>query len=181
MPLGILSDEEFNKEVNNNNNNVVSKNVVIKEINKSGRNEGDVNKPESLRKVIAECKVNGAADSDIMEVFKTSPSSINAYSNGKNGTNEERNEKLTSFVKMMRGKITKRASRKLIVALDSLTEDKIKESKGTEISVIAKNLSAIISENEHKQEQLGNLNAHFHIYSPPQKSLDKYEVIDVNS
>jgi hypothetical protein len=189
MPLGILSDEEFEKELNSYKDNDKTKSInehdkdcaLIKDIPTQGRNEGDTNKPESLRQVIAQCKIEGSDDAEIKEAFKTSTSAINAYTNGKNGTSDKVNERLAKFVTAARSTITKKASRKLISALDHITEDKISELKANEISVVAKNLSSIINENEHKNAQIGNLNAQFVIFAPPQKAINDYDVIDVGN
>lgn len=190
MPLGILTDEEFNKElkiydingVNKINDKKDESLVEYKEINKSGRNEGDLNKPETLRQIIADCKINGDSDKEIKDSFKVSTSSINAYTNGQNGTNDKVNERLAKFVKNVRNSVTRRASRTLIKSLDLLTDEKISELKANEISVLAKNMSSIISDMEDKNKNInpGPL-AQFIIFQPPQKSINQYDVIDVKS
>ena len=186
MPLGILTDKEFEDELNSLNGNKPIKETEVARIEKmptSGRNEGDTNKPETLRQVIAECKINGADDKAIMEAFKTSTSSIHAYSNGKNSTaSDHANDKLAKFVKNARNSITRKASRRLISALDQITDDKISELKANEISVLAKNMSSIINDMQEKNTNIDNsMNAQFVIFAPPQKPIDRYDVIEVNS
>src|SRR3990167_38936 len=141
MPLGILSDEEFEKEL-----------------------------------------IKGNNDNDIKKSFKTSTSSINAYSNGKNGTNDKTNTKLARFVKNARNVITRKASRTLIKTLDHITEDRISELRANEMSVLAKNMSSIIADMEEKNRNVNNgIQANFVVYAPPQKSIEKYEVVEVDN
>ena len=220
MPLGILSDEEFEKELESLNNKVAydkviddlvevkpdklviennklvidndkvsidndkvsSVNCAVLELPTSGRNLGDDNKPETLRKIIAECKINGDDDKSIIDNFKTSSSSISAYSRGMNGTNDKVNDSLARFVKNARNSITRKASRTLIKTLDFISDDKINELKANEMSILAKNMSSIIADMEDKTRAVNNgIRAQFVIFAPPQKQLETYEVIEVSS
>jgi len=215
MPLGILSDEEFAKEleiykdevrkpiveINNEleveedkltnqdkasviNNSIARVGVEYKDIPVQGRNPGDVNKPDTLRNVIAQCKIEGATNRELKEVFNVSDSAIHAYENAKTSTSSNKVDKrLAKFVRAVRCSVTRKASRKMIAAIDAISDEKILELKGTELSVLAKNMSSIIADQEEKSAKLvDNSNKiQFNIFVPPQKSVSDYEVIDVGS
>ena len=93
MPIGIVSDEDFESELNRIS---VPKKVVpspvlnpeIVEMDRPGRKEGDVNVPESLRKIIGEeALLNGRQSAlGLAKMFDISPASVSAYANGATST-----------------------------------------------------------------------------------------------
>src|SRR5215510_5460530 len=92
MPMGIVSDDDFDREINHlNRKPVVTPPPVIPEVvdmPRPGRSNGDVNVPDSLRKIIGETSELEGRDAalELASKFGISPSSVSAYANGSTST-----------------------------------------------------------------------------------------------
>lgn len=150
MPMGIVSDTDFNKEVER-----VVPNGIVKDMPTRGRKEGDTNVPDSLRKIIGETSVtDGPAEAvALAKSFGISQSSASAYGVGATSTASYHDRPNLPVINDAKTKIQKRARAKLHKALNALTDDKIGESKAIEIASIAKTMSAIIKDMEPEPEE----------------------------
>ena len=193
MPIGLVSDELLKRELESCNGNRVSSSVPsgevageVEDIPARGRKEGDVNVPESLRKVIAEeALLNGRASAvDLAKGFGISASSVSAYSNGATSTTSYNspNKSLISHINKSRERAVKRASKTLNSALAAITQDKLDYADASDLSGIAKDMSVIIKNLEPRSESDDSNSPktpQFVIFAPSFRKEESFEVIDV--
>lgn len=173
MPLGILTDDQFESEI-------TKQNGVFVNLPNKGRN-GKVAVPESGRKLIGELAINGASTDELVREFGISASSISAYKNGatSTATYHQPNEDLKNHVMEARNKIVRRARKKLMQALDHITPDSMADCKARDLSGIAKDMSSIIRNMEPDDEKEKSTNNQFIFMVPPMKKEIDFPVIDV--
>jgi predicted transcriptional regulator len=186
MPLGILSDEAFEKELNrinsNNESNESDDSDVIAEVVDINKGRGDKKEvPESVRKVIGEEKVLGSDSKELAEIFKVSESSVSAYGNGARSTANynEGNGELKTHVDSIRDKIANKARVRLINAIHHITPEKLAESKIKDLSQIAKDMSVVIK-NIEPQTNTPSLGVQFVFFAPKLKQESDYDVIAIS-
>ena len=154
MGMGIVSDTDFDSELANVRGKTREESrpvtAIINPLPTPGRNNGDVNVPDSLRKVIGETAItNGRQEAlAIGRAFGISDSSTSAYGVGARSTASYDDRPSLPIINGAKEKIQRRARIKLHVALSSLTKEKIQESKAIEIASIAKTMSGIIKDME---------------------------------
>ncbi len=159
MPIGIVSDEEFNVEVERLERSPVPelKPAQVIDIPRPGRNEGDNNVPDSLRALIADDKVQNGRRSatQFAKMFDVSPSSVSAYSNGATSTAsyDKANPRLASALRQSKDRITKKASKILNKTFENITEDKLMEADLKDLALVAKTMSGIIKDMEPASER----------------------------
>jgi hypothetical protein len=177
MALGILSDEDLEKELNKTN----SPKGEVRDSPNKGRGD-KLETPESARKLISELAINGNDVNQISEEFGISLSSISAYKNGANSTASynQPDEKLRSHTNLVRDRIVKRARRKLNLALENITEDKLANAKVRDLSGIAKDMSQVIRNMEPDEDPKIANNNQFIFMVPAMAKEDKYPIIDVS-
>ena len=174
MAMLIVDDEEFELEVARSERVT---GIVINSHKHGGRGDND-NVSPALREVIAEDALSGIPAKEISKAYGVSASSISAYKNGatSTATYHKPQERLASAVDKTRDKIHRRASSKLLRALTEITDDKLKDSKATDLSTIAANMSRVIEKTSPKESNAIQNNIIF--VSPTQIHRDNYEVID---
>lgn len=194
MPLGIVSNEEFESELTNsgihpdaipptisNSTDVIYEQPIIEPLKEAGRNEGDINVPHSVRKLIGDTATfNGRQDAlQLASQFGISPASVSAYTNPANSALSEANKfDIKHFLSKRRDKISKRAIGKLNMAISMISEDKLSECKAIELSQVAKNMASVVGTLNPPERETENKNpVQFHFYSPQVKNETHYEVI----
>lgn len=180
--MGIVSDEEFERERKNSDPEFKSPPVIaeIVEMNNPGRSPGDTNVPDSLRKIIGgEAIENGRQSAlQLARNFGISESSVGAYTQGATSPNSYNQRPNNEFLSGIRNKITKKASKKLITAIDSLTDEKIMNSKAITIANIAKALSGIVKDMTPEMENLDKpIPPQIVVLAPTVHKEDRYEMI----
>lgn len=173
MPLGIISEEEFLNEL-----------APPKELPKVvhiERGRGSVKEvPQSIRAFIAGESLNGARAQELSEAFNISESSISAYKNGATSTASynKPDENLKANVDSIKEQISDRAQKKLRIALNALTKDKMQESSARELSGVAKDMAVIVEKMTPKTSN-DDVQVVLHLHGPKMKRVEDYEVIDV--
>ncbi len=176
MPLGVLSDEQFESELNSHNK--VS--VTIIEQHKGRGNTNAV--PESLRKVIAEEALNGTRADKLEEIFDVSPSSISAYKQGATSTSSynQPDKELKNHTNNIKDIITGKARSKLLKALDSITDEKLQNAPLKVLSSVAKDMSGVVKDMEPDViESKQDNGPSYVIYAPQFRDERSFEVIRV--
>ena len=186
MPLGIVSDSDFEKEIGNCvdvESVPISGEVIIQK--GPGRGEGKSNVPDSIRKIIGEeYSIEGRqAGLEIANAFGISEQSASAYGNGASSlATYNKPTEINDFIRSRKNKIVKKASSKLNLALEGITEDKLALSKATDLASIAKNLSGIIKDME--PEDKGNANngpnIQFVMFAPKLLTEDRFPTMVVS-
>ena len=140
MPLGIVSDSEFEAELSD----IIQPEGVVVEQPKAGRGSAE-GVPDAIRKIISdEAQENGRAGAlELGQFFGVSPSSVSAYSNGATSTaSYDKPSAFKEYVAKKRQKITKRAARGISRALEHITDDKLHESSASELASVARAFQA---------------------------------------
>jgi len=195
MPLGIVSDADFEKELGNSNSPIPSMRPPAPRIvlptpvepnraeSNHGRNRGDNNVPDSLRKMIGETNaIDGRSEAiDLAERFGISKSSVSAYGNGSTSTNSMNDQPNLGHINDARLRVSNKARKTLMAALGEITEDKLKDSKAVELASIARGMSAIVKEMEPElpKDNGEKDKPQFIVYSPTVHNEIHYESIHV--
>lgn len=181
MPMGIVSDSDFDKELGNVQPR--KKEAEIVDIPSKGRNDGDINVPDSLRRIIGETAVTeGRREALKMgEFFGVSPSSVSAYSTGAVSTSTYDEKPNADVIVKSRDKIRKIASKITIKAMRSITDDKLEGTNAKDLSAIAKDMSAVVRNMEEKYNNSGPSNETkgptFVFYSPQFREEKHFDII----
>jgi hypothetical protein len=184
MPMGIITDEELQDELKRNGNSGFTTEDNIKK--EHGRNKGDINVPDGIRKLIGEDAITQGRESAIRlgESLGISASSVSAYTNGSTSTTSynQRNPELNKANNDVKEKIRKSARVKLIAALKHITPEKLENAKLQVISGVARDMSAIIKNMEPK-ESGGDVDKSTKVqvvlYSPQRKTEKEFETFEV--
>lgn len=177
MPMGVISDEELQSELDKNNDQRPDGKVVS--INR-GRGDGNNEVPQALRNVIAEEAITRIGTlKDLANIFDVSPSSVSAYKNGATSTRSYHNpdQQLKKHVDSVKDKIKNKAQARILLAMRHITEEKIQDAKLKDITGLARDMSAVIKNMETNGGQ-GNTNITYQIYAPRERKESEYEVVD---
>ena len=182
MGMGIVTDQDFEKELNN----CVVKSEIRRKEN-PGRKEGDNNVPDSLRKIIGE---TGATEGrqealSIARSFGISDSSVSAYTHGATSTvsYDKKDKGLVEYIRNRKEKLTKKAMHKLTGALDSITPDKLKDLGPRHAAGIARDMSAIVKNLEPSKDEsimTNQQNNQFIFYRPQFMKESDFDTIEVS-
>lgn len=179
MPMGIVSDSDFDKELKRNQTNLPSE-VTIKPIDK-GRGLGNVGVPESLRKVIGETSVTDGREEAVKlaESFGISPSSVSAYANGATSTSTYADQPNRTHIDQAKIRIASKARKKLMLAIGGITKEKLGEANARTLAGIAKDMSAVVKNMEPDTPKVpeGNSGPTFVIYAPQYRKEEHFEVV----
>lgn len=201
MPLGIVSPSEFEAEVNNsciiNRSNdepkieksmeiiddkvVITSDVLIKKIHEHGRNEGDVNVPQSLRRLIGDAATfeGRPAALQLAHSFGISNPSVDNYTNPNNSSLSESNKNdILNVLTNRKLKISNRAINKLNLAISMIDEDKLKECDARELSGVAKDMAQVAKHMEPEiPKEAEKTPVQFLMYAPVVKTENKYQTV----
>ncbi len=192
MAMGIVSDKEFDSELSNvlptkdksvsregSNSGIPIQGEVV-DISK-GRGVGNVEVPDSLRKVIGETHATDGRDQavELAKQFGISPSSVSAYGVGATSTASYETQPNQSVITKAKDRISKRARGKLMSALRHITEDKLGEAKARDLAGIAKDMSAVVKNMDPPDAKVpgGNSGPTFVFYSPQFRKEESFEVV----
>ena len=194
MSMGLVNDEDFECELNKSNQKSLAS---VKEINSvkvidsptKGRAPGDVEVPESLRKIIGETsELDGRKEAvALAKMFDISESSVSAYAHGSTSTanyNKPDTEigSINEHINKSKERISNKARSRLFQSLKYITDEKLKKEESVAIlSQVARNMATIVKE----MEPLVNTNnenngIQFIFYSPHIKTEEVYDTITVN-
>ncbi len=191
MPLGIVSNNEFESELaNSDSQDSIPSPVsgVIHNIKSPGRGEGNANVPDSLRKIIGETsEIDGRREAlALAKEFGISSQSVSAYANGSTSlaTYDKKDTGLAKYINARKEKISNRAQKKLLLALDGITEERIGEAKLRDLAIVAKMMSGVVKdmepEKEKEKESTAINNVQFVMFAPPMIKESSLETITVN-
>lgn len=182
MPLGIVSEADFELEIKNHiigSARSDESNEKVIDI-RHGRPIGRGEVPTGLRELVAGEAIAGADVNELKEQFNVSASSISAYKHNATSTASYHtpDKKLKDSNDIVRRAIVGPAQSRLIKAIEAITDDKLAEASIKIASGIAKDMSSVIKNMEGPDVVINN-NA-VHVYRPRIREEDSYEVIQVN-
>lgn len=184
--MGIVSDEDLEKEINNCVKPIIQTPVVIKQEDKdAGRNTGDMNVPAPLRALISEtAQLDGRAEGlELAKQFGISSSSVSAYTREVNSTNQfnkPQAPQIKNHVDRIKKNISKKARNVLKSALDNITEEKLTDAKATDLASVAKSMSSIITEMEPSTDRDERAVPQIVIYAPSIRTEQSFEFFEAN-
>lgn len=188
MPIGIVSDLDFNLEVGNDYRKSESDHTLSNQLVRAsilpmadlGRGNTKAT-PEIMREIIGDTAITESGR-DVSEAFGISQSSVSAYKVGAHSTSSynKPDQQLKENVNKKRYKISNKASNRLVMALDSITPEKLSEVKVKDAASIAKDMSAVIKNMEPDHGRENGPAVQFVFFSPRQKTESDYEIIHVN-
>lgn len=186
MGMGIVSDSEFNSELNklspieSNQSESNQNETKIVDMNK-GRGNGNKEVPNSLRKIIGETsEIYGRQEGlELAKQFGISSSSVSAYAHGSSSTSSYDERPNVDHINQAKDKISKRARNKLLLALSHITQEKLEGSKARDLAGIARDMSAVVKNMEPDNPVGGNTkdSPTFIFYSPQMKKEETFDVI----
>jgi predicted transcriptional regulator len=187
MPIGLVSDDLFQQELDRLSGKSKAKTPEIIDIPTKGRSDGDVNVPDSLRQIIGEeAVINGRqAALDLAKDFGISPSSVSAYTKGATSTttyNQPKSE-IIKHINKSRERSIKKAGKVLSGALNAITQDKLDYTDARDLSAIAKDMAVIIKNLEPQKESsesASNQTPQFVIFAPTFRQENSFDTITVN-
>lgn len=181
MPMGIVSDKEFESALKDSTPLPESLPVAIVDMEK-GRGKGNVEVPDGLRKIIGEeSAIQGRQSAlEIANNFGISPSSVSAYANGSTSTASYDNQPGLAALNDAKLRVAKKARNRLVMALNSLTKEKIESAKAKDIAGVAKDMSVVIKSMEPEgPKQNGNGGPTFIFYSPQFRKEEHFDIVHV--
>jgi ABC-type bacteriocin/lantibiotic exporter with double-glycine peptidase domain len=182
MAMGIVSDDEFEKELNRipSTDKPSIPDVEVIPMPTKGRNIGDNNVPNSLRKIIGETsEIEGRQSAlELASHFGLSPASVSAYSNGSTSTDSMKKQPNLPHINNAKVRIAKIATKKLFKSLNAITEDKLQDAKPEVLAQVARNMSAIVKEMEPEQPKDSSEKTapQFVVFSPQIRDERHYEI-----
>ncbi len=180
MPLGIVNDSDFDRELSKLGILPESSNGEVIDI---ARGRGArIEVPQSIREIIAEDAINkNGTGTEIAKVFGVSPSSVSAYKVGATSTASYNSpdQNLQDHTNRIREKITGRARSRLLLALKEITPDKLVSAKVRDLASIAKDMSAVVKNMEPSGPLVDN-STKVVVYRPHLRTEEEFEVITVN-
>jgi len=187
MPIGLVTDEDMQREIESYVK-TPSSCPRVEVLDRPGRDTGDVNVPESLRKIIGETSViDGRQEAlRLAEQFGISSSSVSAYAKGATSTTtyQTPNKELKAHINKSRDRAIKRASKVLNGAIGAITQEKLDYTDAKDLASIAKDMTVVIKNLEPPVpttgEAPGSSSPQFVIFAPTFRDERSFESIVVN-
>lgn len=176
----LVTPEEFNKELDSQVNKEIKREVKIVDINR-GRTSGVKNISNETREQIAtEALTSNLTGKEIAEKFNVSPASVSAYKHGNTScaTYDKQDEQLSKHVSNVKTEISDTARNRLMMALNEITVDKVKDTKLKDIASIARDMS-VVAKNMEPPAGI-NISNQVVVYRPKLHDEDDYDVITIN-
>lgn len=182
MPLGIVSDDDFEKELDNCS---TTRKVLKPEIIdiKRGRGDDNVEVPESLRKIIGEtANLEGRKEAlEFAKQFGISASSVSAYTAGATSTASiaKPDRELVNHIARAKERLSKKARQKMARALHHITDEKLQDAKVHELALVARNMSAIVKDMEpdNPDSEKDKIVPQFIVYAPQFRDERTFETV----
>lgn len=177
--FGIVSDESFENQIADLTKIKESiPNAKVVDIQRGRGNRVEV--PSELRKIISEESIKGTPAHDLANLFGVSESSISAYKNDATSTASynEPDIDLKKANDAVRDSIVTHARGRLVKALESITDEKLKEVKVKDAASIAKDMSAVIKNIEPNRDENKSFNQQIIFYAPKTRSESDFEMVE---
>jgi len=198
MPMGILSDEDFESEMVGtssplksevvrpelkSNNEAKVEDIKRGRVNSDGTGTKEV--PPEIREIVAKSAINGeGTHKEIANAFGVSESSVSAYKVGAPSTTtyHSPSSELSSKITDHKVRISTKARNRLISALNEITPQRLEGVKTRDLAAIAKDMASIVKDMEPSNSTNGAnavSNVQFVFMAPKVKDIEDYKFIDV--
>lgn len=179
MPMLVVDDDKFKDELERLSGNVVN-NAEIKDISR-GRGLGNKEVPEELRKIIGEnALIEG--NKETAKAFDVSEAAVSAYKKGATSTASynEPDKDLKKFIDSSRNEISTKARKKLISAIDHISEEKLVECSPKVLASVARDMSSVIRNIEPEETNDKGNNVQFVLFAPQMARESDFAMKRVN-
>lgn len=186
MPIGLVNDDDFNVELNRLNQSKKAPDVVIIDKPHKGRDDGDNNVPNSLRKIIGEEAITNGREAalQLAKEFNISPSSVSAYTKGATSTASYNSpsSNLVNHLNKTRRRIIVKSSKILKQSLDSISQEKLDNAEPKDLASIAKDMAVIIKnmEPQASNESAAQQPPQFVIFAPQFRQENSFQSVKVD-
>jgi len=183
--MGVVSDADFEAELENSGIEELTTEVSVEDI-KKGRGEGTKEVPEEIRELAGKSLINGeGTGKEVAAAYGISASSASAYKVGAHSTTtyHQPDASLAAKLSSHKSKISKKASSRLLSALNNITPDALATVKPRDLAAIAKDMASIVKDMEPPPPPASvsaNQNVQFVFMAPKVRDVEDYKVIDVN-
>ena len=178
MPMGIVSDEIYQAELNK----CPKKEDGTARIESIKRGRGHAREtPSILRRIIGETAIT-ETNKETANAFGVSESSVSAYKHGANSTSSYNNPEpsLVQHITKRKEKIGKSARIRLMMALKHIDDEKLSQCGVRVLSGVARDMAAVMKDMEPpKQDTPTQQFAQFVFMAPRQKEEKEYPVLQV--
>lgn len=176
MPLGIVSIEEFDSELNKIDTPISSP--------KLGRGKGNIETPNIVRKIIAQEVIEGGSISEVSKEFSISRSSISAYLKGVNSTSDyDNSDKINRALNennlKTKDKIIRMSRRTMRRAINNITDDKLAAAKPGELAMVARSMGSIATDLE-PEVTVSHERKVVVTYRPRLRQEDDFQILNVS-
>jgi hypothetical protein len=161
--------------------------TLIQDIPVRGRKKGDVNVPDSLRKLIAETALMDGREAALQLAadFGISASSVSAYTNGATSTKtyDEPKSEMISHINGVKARAIKRASKTLNGALKAISQDKLDNTDAKDLAGIARDMTVVIKNltpDNGSDNPDGPKAPQFVVFAPQFRDERSFESITIN-
>ena len=175
MSLGLVDDIAFQEELARLSG-AKKPDIIVKEREVRGKEI-----PLEIKKLAAEDALNGGNQHEIAKSYGITQPTVSAAENGMNATNTDvrkPNVDLLPFINTVKTKIVKRASSKVLKALDAITEEKIEGLSANKAAQLARDCTAIMKDMSVQESNNNQDNrVQIVIHAPRERSIDEFEVV----
>ena len=181
MAIGVVTGDAFEREMRALNIVPDIEHQVNEEVRALVRGRG--NKPEvpmEMRALIATEKQAGASSKELQDEFGVSASSVSAYANGatSTATYNDPEKAITDALEASANVVIGKAQKKLLSALDAISESKLLDAKPNVASAVARDMSNIVK-NMKPEAGLTINNNKIVVFKPRTREEDEFETIHV--
>lgn len=143
-----------------------------------GRTKGRKNVPEFLRPVIAAAgELSGIEET--AKAFELSRPSVSTMKHGKvtycDTTRE--NKEMKSKTELILDKVNENAADRILKSISYITDEKLENSKVSDLSTVAANMARIIEKTNPKKQE-AQVGTQILIYAPSLKQENQFEIVE---
>jgi len=177
MPIGIVSPEDYEKEIvhKDDNKNIPARSGIITQLPDKGRGE-KLETPEPIRALVAQEVLSGGTLRDIAREYNISPSSASAYAVGATSTStyNSPDKKLNKKNNIFKDRIVRKAARLSLTALESISPDDFRNASLRDKSTVAREMASVVRDMIPDEHKADDKKVQIVIYAPSMKSMEDY-------
>lgn len=179
MPIGIVSQTDYEKEIVNKN---IDKDIttparsgIVMDMPDKGRGN-KLETPEPIRALVAQEILSGVSLRDVAREYNISTSSASAYAHGATSTASynQLDKKLNKKNNIFKDRIVRKAGRLAITALDSISPDDFRGASLREKSSVAQQMASVVRDMISDDRPIDDKKVQIVIYAPAMKTVEDY-------
>ncbi len=182
MAIGVVTHSDFEQEMLSLGIGRDLENKVNEEVRLLVHGRGNkAATPVGIQILVAEEKALGAPSKELEEAFDVSASSVSAYGNGATSTASYDTPKpeLVNAINATNDKIAVVATRKLMRALDAITDNKVDDLGPLKAADLASKMSNVIKNTRVDADDRKDSGVKIIVFQPRIKEEDEYQTIQV--